>query len=552
MEIGLTAEVPTYSGGLGVLAGDTIRAAADLRVPMVAVTLLHRRGYCTQRLDESGRQVEEPVNWSVAEYLRELPARASVSVEGRTVHLRAWKFEVAGAGGYTVPVYFLDTNLPENNEADRNLSGHLYGGDSHYRLAQETVLGIGGVRMLRALGQDQIRRFHMNEGHASLLVLELLSEVLRKSGRSDISDDDIASVRKMCAFTTHTPVAAGHDKFAVDLVTRVLDAESVRQLKMLNCLDGTLNVTTLALRLSHYVNAVAKRHGEVSRQLFNPHPVDYVTNGIHAVTWAAPAFRELFDRHVPDWREDNLNLRNACKIPLHEIWQAHERAKTKLIEHVNRRTNVGMRADVFTIGFARRAATYKRAGLIFEDIERLKKIASDSGGLQLIFAGKAHPHDQEGKALIRRVFEARELLRDTVRTVYLENYDMELCRVMAPGVDLWLNNPQPPLEASGTSGMKAALNGVPSLSVIDGWWVEGWIEGVTGWSIGKDDWQRGQESDRWRDAAVIYDKLEYTILPMFYQQRERFAEVMRNSIALNGSYFNTHRMMQQYVVRAYT
>lgn len=551
MEIGLSADIPTYSGGLGVLAGDTIRAAADLRVPMVAISLLHRRGYCHQRLDEAGRQTEEPIQWTVSEYLRELPARTNVVIEGRTVQIRAWKFDVQGAGGYSIPVYFLDTHLPENAEQDRNLSGHLYGGDSHYRLAQETVLGIGGVRMLRALGYDEIDRFHMNEGHASLLVLEVLSEVLHKQGRTEISDDDVAAVRRMCAFTTHTPVAAGHDKFPAEMVSHMLDETSVQQLRALKCMDGTLNVTTLALQLSHYVNAVAKRHGEVSRQLFNPHPVDYVTNGIHAVTWAAPSIRELFDRHLPDWREDNLNLRNAGKIPRHELWAAHDAAKRKLIEHINRRTNVGMLPDVFTIGFARRAATYKRAGLLFEDIERLKRIASDCGGLQLVFAGKSHPADQEGKALIRRIFEAKDALRDKVKTVYLENYDMDLCRLMTPGVDLWLNNPQPPLEASGTSGMKAALNGVPSLSVIDGWWVEGWIEGVTGWSIGRDDWHRGVESDRWRDAAVIYEKLEYVILPTYYQHRDRYAEIMCNCIALNGSYFNTHRMMQQYVVRAY-
>lgn len=550
MEIGLASDIPTYSGGLGVLAGDTVRAAADLKVPLVAVTLLHRKGYFYQRLDSSGRQIEDPVDWAVDDFLAELPQRASVTIEERTVVLRAWKYDVSGPGEFTVPVYFLDCDLPENGAWDRTLTHYLYGGDQHYRLAQEVVLGIGGVRMLRALGHQNIERYHMNEGHSSLLALELLDEQAQRAGRVSPNRDDVEAVREKCVFTTHTPVVTGHDQFPMRLVHQILGRREVEEMKDIFCFDELLNMTFLALNLSHYVNGVAKKHGEISRLMFAGYNIDAITNGVHASTWAVDPLADLYDRYIPGWRQDNSSLRYALSIPKHDVWQAHVDAKKSLIHYINSETNAGMDIDLFTVGFARRAAAYKRADLLFSDIERLKAIAGH-GGLQIVYAGKAHPKDEPGKEQIERVFRARDLLRNKIKIAYLENYSMGIGKMMTAGVDIWLNTPLPPMEASGTSGMKAAVNGVPSLSVLDGWWIEGCIEGVTGWSIGPPDGRAGATADHSNDAASLYDKLEQIVMPLFYQNRDDFLDVMRHAIALNGSFFNTHRMLQQYVLKAY-
>jgi starch phosphorylase len=550
MEIALGAEMPTYSGGLGVLAGDTIRAAADLRIPMVGVTLLHRKGYFRQSLDADGRQREEPERWPVERYLSEMPARTSGMIDGRTVQLRCWRLEVRGAGDWKVPVYFLDSDLPENSEYDRTITDHLYGGDEYYRLCQEIVLGIGGVRMLRALGYHTIKRLHMNEGHSSFICLELFDEAARAADRSSISREDIAAVKEKCIFTTHTPVPAGHDKFPIDLVCRVLGRTDILDMKDIFCFGGLLNMTHLALNVSNYVNGVAKKHGEVSRRMFSGYDIDEITNGVHAATWTSAPFQDLYDRYIPGWRQDNFSLRYGLSIPRREIWKAHALTKTFLMQIVKQKTGIEMSVEAFTIGFARRAATYKRADLIFADRDRLRRMAAiDTGPLQIIFSGKAHPHDQPGKEMIQRIFSGIAELRGAVTIAYLENYDLDLAKALTSGVDIWLNTPQPPMEASGTSGMKAALNGVPSLSTLDGWWIEGWIEGITGWAIGpknRDDAVNDPE-----DAASLYDKLEKSILALYAQNRSGFIDVMRHTIALNGSFFNTQRMVQQYVLKAY-
>jgi glycogen phosphorylase len=547
MEIGLISEMPTYSGGLGVLAGDMIRAAADLRVPMVAVTLLHRKGYFYQRLADNGRQIEEPVDWAVNDFLTELPQRASVIIEGRKVLLRPWQYEVIGPGGFRVPVYFLDADLPDNSPSDRTLTHFLYGGNEHYRLMQEVVLGMGGVRVLRALGHESIERYHMNEGHSSLLALELLDEEAQRAGRPAPNRDDVQTVREKCVFTTHTPVAAGHDQFPMALVNQVIGRREVEEMKDVFCCGDILNMTYLALNLSHYVNGVAKKHGEISRHMFAGYNIDAITNGVHAATWTAAAFVGLYDLYISGWRQDNYSLRYALSIPKTQVWQAHVNAKKQLLHYVNQASNAGMDSDVFTLGFARRAATYKRADLLFSDIERLKAIASQHGELQIVYAGKAHPQDEAGKKQIQEVFHARDLLHDQIKIAYLANYSMEIGKMMTAGVDVWLNTPQPPMEASGTSGMKAAINGVPSLSVLDGWWIEGCIEGVTGWAIGPAD----GAADHTKDAISLYEKLERIVMPLYYNDRDGFLDIMRHAIALNGSFFNTHRMLQQYVVKAY-
>jgi starch phosphorylase len=552
MEVGLEDSIPTYSGGLGVLAGDTLRSAADVSLPLVAVSLLHRKGYFRQRLDERGNQREEQLEWLVSETLAELSPRVSVEIEHRSVNLRAWRYDVRGISDHIVPVLLLDADLPANAPEDRRLTDHLYGGDTRYRLCQEVILGIGGVRMLRALGYHSLRRFHMNEGHAALLTVELAFEKSRERGEETISREAVQAIKPLCVFTTHTPVAAGHDQFPLDLVASIITGynhafdERAREF----CLNDVLNMTYLALDHSHYVNGVAKRHGEVARTMFAQHEIDSITNGVHAATWAAPAIKTMLDRHIPDWEQDNASLRHVLGIAKSEIWDAHASAKAELIAYVNEVTGAGMQPGIFTIGFARRATVWKRADLLFNDLARLQAIHTRAGAFQLIFGGKAHPKDDLGKALIRRIFEIKAALGDKIRLVYIEEYDMHVARLLTAGADLWLNTPQPPLEASGTSGMKAAINGVPSLSILDGWWVEGCIEGVTGWAIGADEGVEGDD-DRNADAASLYGKLEHVILPMFYADRDRYIDIMRHAIAINGSFFNTERMLDQYVRKAY-
>ncbi len=550
MEIALENKMATYSGGLSVLAGDTLRSAADMQVPVVGVTLLHRKGYFTQKLDPDGLQTEEPMEWVVQDFLKEMPERVAIKLNNRMVHLRAWRYEITGVTGFVVPVYFIDADLPENTERDRTLTHFLYGGDSHYRLCQEAVLGIGGVKILRAFGYEDIRKFHMNEGHASLLTFALLDERPKEQDGTWVTMADVEAVRKRCVFTTHTPVPAGHDQFPIEMVNKVLNRPEIEAMPEIFLHDGKMNMTRLAINLSGYVNGVSQKHAEISRKMFAPHPVDEVTNGVHVTSWTAKPFQDLFDKYMPGWQKDNFELRYALKIPKEEVWAAHRQVKGQFIDYVRQKTDAQLDPEVFTIGFARRAATYKRGDLFLSDPERLKKIASMAGPFQVVYAGKAHPHDQGGKELIRRIFQASKDLKNDIKIVYLENYDMVVGKMITSGVDIWLNTPQPPLEASGTSGMKAALNGVPSMSVLDGWWIEGHMEGVTGWAFGDPSENAGPERAAF-DAAALYDKLENTVIPLFYGNQDRFRSIMIHSIALNGSYFNTQRMLQQYIVNAY-
>ncbi len=403
--------------------------------------------------------------------------------------------------------------------------------------------------MLRALGHRNVSTFHMNEGHSALLVLALFRE--RMAGRSlaSATEADQAAVRDRCVFTTHTPVPAGHDRFSWDLVHEVLGEEYASFLQSTGHSGDMLNMTSVALRFSRYVNAVAFRHAQVSREMFPDYTIHAITNGVHVPTWVAPAFESLFDRCIADWREDSSNLRHAVAIPLGDIEAAHIESKRRLLQEVTTRAGQTLNPGTFTIGFARRAASYKRADLIFSDIERLRRLTDHVGPIQLIYAGKAHPDDEPGKDVIRRIFGAHRELDGEIPVVYLEDYDMELGAYVCAGVDLWLNTPEQPMEASGTSGMKAALNGVPSLSVLDGWWIEGHVEGVTGWSIGDDPWDGHVSAEEEGDS--LYSKLESTIVPMFYGARERYNEVMRSAIELNGSFFNTERMVRQYATDAY-
>jgi starch phosphorylase len=549
MEFAIHPAVPTYTGGLGILANDTLHAAADLGLPAAGVTLLHRKGYFRQRLDEFGNQSESEERWSPEEFLEKLPVRVQISLTGRQVQVQAWRYLIQSEFGHTVPVYFLDTCIPENSPWDQSLTDFLYGGDTRYRLEQEAILGFAGIAMLRSLGHQPVQTYHMNEGHSALVILALMEEQAWGRGLQTMGTADRETVKQRCVFTTHTPIPVGHDEFELSLLREVLGNERTDFLLAAQCCDnGTLNMTNLALTFSRYVNGVSMRHEEVTQNIFSNHHIDAITNGVHATTWTSPVFSRLYDRYIPQWRRDNLYLKYAIRIPLDEIQRAHNEAKAELLAEVERRAGVRFEPQVMTIGFARRATAYKRHDFLFNNLERLRQIASQGRRIQIVYGGKAHPRDEMGKALIRKVFEAANDLKDRISIVYLEEYDISLAKYVCSGVDLWLNTPQKPQEASGTSGMKAALNGVPTFSILDGWWIEGHIEGVTGWSIG-DGWR--SESDFRREATSLYDKLEQVILPMYYERPEQYASIMRSVISLNGSYFTSQRMLTQYLKNAY-
>ena len=560
LEIGFEAEIPTYSGGLGVLAGDTLKAAADVGLPYVGVTLLYRGGYFSQKLGPDGGQTPEPHPWKPEDTLRAMSPRIVVPLDGREVVIKAWRLDIHGVNGHIVPVYFLDSDLPENDEAARSLTNRLYDGGPDHRIRQEAILGIGGRRILRAIGHD-VDTLHMNEGHASFLCIELLSEYfarVREQTGQDAKLDAaaVAHVRRKCVFTTHTPVEAGHDRFGIDAVRTIVGDHPLFDRPDLYGENGVLNTTRLAMNFSKFCNAVARKHGEISRKMFPGYPIRSITNGVHATSWASPRMRKLFDTHMPLWRQDNHDLRLAHAIPDKDLWRAHSEDKADMLKAVSERTGVTLDPEALTLVFARRMTDYKRPGLVFADLDRLKKIAKNIGPIQFVFAGKAHPHDGRGQDIIRSIHRAAKDLEGAVPVAFFPDYDIAIARHLVSGADIWLNNPRPPLEASGTSGMKAALNGVPSLSTLDGWWIEGCVPGETGWVIG--DEQEAPEKGPLLDeydiahAESVYTQIEKTILPLYRRDRDGWIRVMKNAIALNGSYFTTQRMVSEYALRAYT
>jgi len=540
MEIGVREDIPTYSGGLGVLAGDVIRSSADLSLPMVAVTLVSRKGYLKQRLTKLGEQLESPDEWQPARLMELAPKTVDVRIEGRTVKVQAWLHEHKSPIGGSVPIIFLDTDVAGNDAEDRRITDSLYGGDDRYRFKQEIVLGIGGTRMLEAL-YFKIGKYHMNEGHSALLTLELLRKL----------NFEMDAVRRLCVFTTHTPVEAAFDRFSYTLVEQVLGEEfPINVMKEMGGSDK-LNMTLLALNLSGYQNGVTKAHTKLSKKLFPHYYIRAVTNGVHSFTWASSSFHRVFDKYIPGWASEPELLVRIDRVPCAEIWEAHIENKRKLLAFIEEKTGERFDEAALTMGFARRATSYKRATLVFSDLQRLKEAAKRKP-LQLVFAGKAHPRDVSGKEEIKEIFRFKEQLRGDIKVVWLENYDMHIAAKLTSGVDVWLNTPMPPMEASGTSGMKAAHNGVVNFSVLDGWWIEGCIEGVTGWAIGPapeedltDEERRKQELDD------LFNKIRYVIAPKYYDEHDAWIELMKNSIGKVAYYFNTHRMMRRYVTDAY-
>jgi starch phosphorylase len=553
MEMALRPEMHTYSGGLGVLAGDTAKSCADLGLPVVFVTLVSRQGYLRQEIDADGNQVEHADPWEPTRFATPLRAKVAVLLEGREVWVRPWLHVLSSPIGSAVPVLLLDTDVDENSPEDRRLTDRLYGPGVDYRLKQEAVLGIGGLRVLQALGFD-VRTHHMNEGHAALLALDLLRRYPRQRDQvaAGAMNYRLTPVREACIFTTHTPVEAGHDRFDYGLFEHVLrgyvGTDQVRRIAG----DDALNMTRLALNLSGFVNGVAMRHAETTTRMFPGYDIRAITNGVHLPTWAHPAIRALFDASFPSWAHEPEMMVRADQLPADKVWEAHLRAKSDLAAEVQRRTGVLLDPSLPTIGFARRMTAYKRPDLLFTDLERLRRINARHP-FQVVLAGKAHPADGPGKALIRRLHEQiRELAPDGPRMVFVPNYETDFARHLVAGVDVWLNTPTPPLEASGTSGMKAALNGVLNLSVLDGWWLEACIEGVTGWAVGHDGDGRGHHDGAAAASAEdLYAKLEQVVLPLYHHDRERWVWMMRQAISKIACYFNTQRMMRRYAAEAY-
>jgi starch phosphorylase len=589
-EFGLHNSVPIYSGGLGVLAGDHCKAASDLGVPMVGVGLFYMKGYFDQRLRLDGWQEDSDVEYDVSltplepiNGPRQQPYLATVETSGRPVHVRAWRMMVG-----RIPIYLLDTNLEANHPDDRTLMNKLYAGGPELRVRQEWILGVGGVRVLRAMGVDPAV-WHANEGHAAFMMIERLREL---TGRGVAYDEAVRQVRARSIFTTHTPVPAGHDAFSVEQLEACagpvweemgISREQLFAIGAHPALPGQFHMTVTAMRLSSRVNGVSRRHGQVSRNLWRDLwpgrpweavPVGHVTNGVHLATWMASPIMALLDEHLgPEWgsRLDEPGFWDQVLTLDHgKLWDAHLRLKQILGNHVREDARqrfaarfteaaqvvgAGTLLDpmALTIGFARRFATYKRANLIFRDLERLRRLLTNPWRpVQIIFAGKAHPADNPGKEVLQSVYQFTRDPEFEGRVAFLEDYDMHLAHLLVQGVDLWLNLPRVPLEASGTSGMKAGLNGVPQLSTLDGWWQEGY-DGLSGWAISP----AGETEDAdAADAERFYRLLEEQVIPLYYTRHAGgvplgWVEKMRYAMRLAGSRFTGRRMVQEYVQEYY-
>ena len=533
-EIGISSSLPTYSGGLGVLAGDHIKASGDIGLNMCAITLLYREGYFKQRIDEDGIQTETYPRFDPYPLLKKLDVRFTLRLRGRDVWIQVYRFDYAGYGGQVVPIYFLDTDVEENIKDDRIISQRLYSGNKDHRILQEAILGFGGARLLDEIGQKTIKKYHMNEGHCSFLVLHLLEKF----------NSDIEKVKSLCHFTTHTPVPAGHDHFSENRVKKLLRGLLPENLELPSLVqNGRLHMTELGLYFSRTANGVSALHGNVAQDQFPWSNIDFITNGVHHSYWMGSPFKRVYDQYISEWRAKPESLFEIDDIADDVIWNAHQEQKRYLLGYANSQVSKALDGDTLTIGFARRAATYKRAQLLFYDMERLESLGAEK--IQVIFSGKAHPKDAEGKEIIRQIVSRSKAMFGKVKIIYLENYNMWLGRMITSGVDVWLNTPLRPNEASGTSGMKATLNGVPNLSVLDGWWAEGCKNGVNGWAVGDPE-----HPDDDKDADHLYSVLENSVIPTFYNDRNKWISMMKEAIK-TGVDFTAHRMIMEYNQKFY-
>jgi starch phosphorylase len=539
MEFGLQDWMKTWCGGLGILAGDTIKSATDLGISMTGITLLHKNGWFKQIIDQNSGQREEKDTWNYFSNLRLLPQRITLDIWDRTVTLAIWEYNLTSNSGFTNQVFFLDSDIPENNDWDRNLTNDIYPTNYDIFLTQETLLGIGGIKLLQALGlYEKISVFHLNESHCMSTSLALKKEL-----------GSWKEVRQKICFTTHTPLAGGHQKETLEKLQYFIPKEYLEEIPTEVLENKTLNFTTMCIFAAKFTNGVSKRHRDTTAKMYPNYTIDFVTNGVHPTTWISHHLIEVFDNYLGTWRSDVDNLKLAKTISNEDYQKAHDLAKQDLLSVINLHSSLKFETNVFTIGFARRAAPYKRADLIFSQFDRLHQIASKFGAIQLVFAGKALPGLEESNQIIKSLVERSKQSDLNLRIVFLPNYGIKLSQLITGGVDLWLNNPLPPLEASGTSGMKAAINGAPNFSIMDGWWPEACVEGQTGWSIGEDLCEGDQ--CRLEEVSDLYDKLEQKILPLYYNDKEKWLEICKNNIAEIGSKFNTHKMLLEYVQKGY-
>jgi glycogen phosphorylase len=597
-EYGVHNSLPLYSGGLGILAGDHLKSASDLRLPLVAIGLLYRYGYFRQRLRNDGWQEEHYGETHPSE----LPIHLIKNPDGSPLHVevtireRQVVAQVFRAGVGRVPLYLLDTNIPENVETDRWVTGHLYGGDRETRIVQEMLLGIGGVRLLRKLAIKP-HVFHLNEGHSAFLTLELAREVIHSEGRHFA--DAIGYVREQCVFTTHTPVAAGNDEFDSGLVTRSFGPDYLEQLKLnqeeflaLGRVDPAddgerFGLTPLAIRMCRSTNGVSKKHGEVSRSLWkgiwptaepDEVPISHITNGVHAPTWVSPLLRSLYEKYVgSDWQQQLHDRRlweeAVERIPSKDLWNSHLLLKQLLVAFIRYRAFQSRQAanerpdyieaaltmfdpPALTIGFARRVAGYKRWNLLLSDQERLLRlINNEERPVQFVFAGKAHPQDEGSKRILQQLARWKYDPSVRQRAAFLEDYDQEIARQLVQSVDVWLNVPRRPLEASGTSGEKVAINGGLNLSILDGWWLEGY-DGTNGFAIGNGTDSEDVAVIDADDAESLYHVLEQSVVPLYYTQDDdglpiQWIKMMKRAIQTLGPQYNSDRMVEDYALKIY-
>lgn len=599
-EYGVHNSLPTYSGGLGILAGDHLKSASDLNVPLTAIGLLYRFGYFRQRIGHEGWQEEAYQDVFDSELaLRPVldadgeRSLVMVHIRGREVYAQAWLAKVG-----RISLYLLDTNVAQNPEVDRLITGHLYGGSSETRIVQEKILGIGGARLLRKLGIEP-SVYHLNEGHSAFLTLELAREFLEKNEDARFVDA-VAKVREQCVFTTHTPVSAGNDIFSTQDLRNCFDAKFISALRLSedeffalgrtnpDNEDDAFGMTPLAIRMCRSANGVSEKHGEVSRGLWssmfpdgtNTHtvPITHVTNGVHAPTWIAPVLQQLYRESMGEkWNEMLADADGWAyainQIADEDVWSAHKTLKHMLIAYIRQRTqskDTGSRdtinehmdthklfsADVLTIGFARRVAAYKRWNLLLSDLDRLLLMVDDPDRpVQFVFAGKAHPQDRTAKQILQQLMSINHDSNWQNRAVFVEDYDQEVAKYLVQGVDVWLNVPQRPHEASGTSGMKAAMNGALNFSILDGWWIEG-FNGKNGFAIGDLDVDADEAAGDAQDAESLYSTLENVIIPAFYEKNEgglpaKWIEQMKNALATLTPQFSSDRMVRDYIQKIY-
>lgn len=539
MEVMLETDIPTYSGGLGVLAGDLLRSCADMGINAVGVSLVYSGQVFKQHIQADGSQTFMEVEWKKMDHLTKLTDKITLTIHNEDVQVGVWRYDIVGLEGHVVPVFLLDTHFSKNSEWARQITKNLYADRGDLRISQEIVLGIGGVKMLRKLGYTTIRTFHMNEGHCAFVPLALHEEY----GYKD------EPVRKMCTFTTHTPIPEGHDKFDYEFAYRYADKYLPWHIRSIAS-EQELHMTRLAAHMSKYSFGVSEKHAKVSNHIFPDLHINHITNGVHHRTWTSPILQDLYETYIPGFLQDPGKLKTGIeRVPDTELWDAHMLNKRRLVEYVNKHQEAfgsdnAFQDETFTIAMARRPVAYKRPLLLYKDLKRL--LAVGEGRLQIIQCGKSHPHDKLSQNIVKEIVHISHELQGKIRVVYLEDYSPRIARLLVAGTDIWLNTPMQPLEASGTSGMKAALNGIVNFSVPDGWWLEGYrMNPEAGFVIGKEIEGLEASFDDEADAQSIYDQLEAVILPMYYNDRAAWIKKMKHSISL-GAYFNTHRCIREY------